>query len=81
MKRSIIVRVEHDDEANVWVATSDDIGLATEADTQEELLRKATAMIVELLELEDESYSDLPEIPIHFMAEILARVPNPHYSE
>ena len=38
-------------------------------------------MITELLELEDEGFSDLPEIPIHFMAEILARVPNPHYSE
>ena len=80
MKRSIIVRVEHDDEANVWVATSDDIGLVTEADTQEALLKKATAMIIELLELEDESFSDLAEIPIHFMAEVLARVPNPHYA-
>jgi hypothetical protein len=38
-------------------------------------------MITEPLELEDEGFSDLLEIPIHFMAEILARVPNPHYSE
>jgi hypothetical protein len=77
--RSIIVRIEWDDEAKVWVATSNDIGLATEADTQEELLTKATAMIVELLELEDPGYSDLPEIPVYFLAEKLARVPNPHF--
>jgi Domain of unknown function (DUF1902) len=76
---SIIVKVEWDDEAKVWVATSDDIGLATEADTHEAVLSKATAMIVELLALEDDSYSDLPEIPIHFMAQTLARVRNPHF--
>ena len=79
MRTSIIVRADWDDEAKVWVATSDDIGLVTEAPTQEALQEKAIAMIVELLELEDEGYSDLPEIPIHFMAETLARIPNPRF--
>jgi hypothetical protein len=79
MHRSIIVKVEWDDEAKVWVATSDDIGLATEADTQEALEKKVLTMIRELLELEDDSYSDLPEIPVHFMNQKLDRVRNPHY--
>ena len=76
---SIIVRVDWDEDAKVWVATSDDIGLVTEAETQEALYTKAVAMIVELLELEDEGYSDLPEIPIHFMAEKLTRIANPRF--
>jgi hypothetical protein len=79
MRRSILVRAEWDDEAKVWVATSDDFGLVTEADTQEALHEKAIAMITELLELEDHGYSDLPEIPIHFMAEKIARIPNPRF--
>jgi hypothetical protein len=79
MKQSIIVRAEWDDEAKVWVATSEDIGLVTEAATQEELKEKALAMIQELLALEKDVYSDLPEIPIHFMAQSLVRIPNPHF--
>jgi hypothetical protein len=79
MKRSIIVKVEWDEEAKVWVATSDDIGLVTEAETQDALEQKALQMISELLELEDEAYSDLPEIPVHFMAQRLGRVANPRF--
>lgn len=41
-----------DDEANVWVATSDDIpGLVTEAETKEHLVKRLQAMVPELLEL------------------------------
>jgi hypothetical protein len=80
MNRSIIVKVDWDDEAQVWVATSDDVGLATEADTQEALRAKVLDMIRELLELDvDHPYSDLPEIPVHFMEQTLERVANPHY--
>lgn len=44
------VHAEWDDEAAVWVATSDDVpGLATEADTQERLIAKLKTMIPELL--------------------------------
>lgn len=40
-----------DDEAKVWVATSEDVpGLATEAETVESLLDKLRVMIPELLE-------------------------------
>jgi hypothetical protein len=71
MNRSIIVKVDWDDEAKVWVAISDDIGLATESDSQDNLREKVLGMIRELLELEAESYSDLPEIPVYFMAQRL----------
>jgi len=51
MASSIIVRAEWDDEAKVWVATSEDIpGLATEADTMEVLRQKLHVMIPELIE-------------------------------
>ena len=41
-----------DDEANVWVASSDDVpGLATEADTAEALMDKLKIIIPELLQL------------------------------
>ena len=44
------IRAEWDDEAAVWVATSDDVpGLATEADTQEQLIAKLKTLIPELL--------------------------------
>jgi hypothetical protein len=77
---TIIVRADWDDEAKVWVATSSDIGLATEADTLEELRPKVIDMVIELLALEEEDFSDLPEIPIQIMAQQLARVPNPKFN-
>jgi predicted RNase H-like HicB family nuclease len=81
MKRTtIIVRADWDDEAKVWVATSSDIdGLVTEAATLEELRTKVLAMVEELLELNG-GYSDLREIPVHIMAQQIARVPNPSFS-
>jgi predicted RNase H-like HicB family nuclease len=46
------VRAEWDDEAAVWVATSDDVpGLVTEAETLEELITKLHVMVPEMLEL------------------------------
>lgn len=40
------------EEACVWVATSEDVpGLVTEADTQEDLMKKLRVMVPELLEL------------------------------
>ena len=45
------IRAEWDDEASVWVATSDDVqGLATESDSLEGLIEKLKAIIPELLE-------------------------------
>ena len=50
-KKPLFIRAEWDDEARVWVATSDDVpGLATEAETVEGLIDKLRVMIPELLE-------------------------------
>ncbi len=52
MKNRIInVKAVWDEEAHVWVAFSEDVpGLATEADTLEQLIEKLKIMIPELLE-------------------------------
>ncbi|MDZ7669318.1 MAG: DUF1902 domain-containing protein [Gammaproteobacteria bacterium] len=51
------VTVRWDGEAHVWyVADSDVPGLATEAETLEEIEQKLTVMIPELLELNDPEY-------------------------
>ena len=45
------IRAEWDDEACVWVASSDDVpGLATESETLEALVQKLRVMVPELLE-------------------------------
>jgi len=73
----IVVRAQWDQEAAVWVATTDDVpGLATEADTLEALRDKLLVMIPELMQANNVA-SDLPEIPIHIIAELGARIPNP----
>ena len=49
-KKPLFVRIEWDEEAKVWVATSDDVpGLATEEDTMEDLIDKLKILIPELL--------------------------------
>jgi predicted RNase H-like HicB family nuclease len=48
--KPLFVRAEWDEEARVWVATSDDVpGLATEEDTLEALIEKLKVVIPELL--------------------------------
>ena len=50
--REFVVIAKWDNEARVWVATSEDIpGLATEADTFERLVERVTAVAPELLAL------------------------------
>lgn len=76
---SIIVKASWDEEANVWVAQSSDIqGLATEAETLEGLREKVLAMIPELIELNGLE-SDLPEIPVHILAQHSSFVANPGF--
>ena len=61
MQKIYFVRAEWDGEAKVWVATSDDVpGLATEAETMQELSKKLEVMIPELLTEND--YLDAGEI-------------------
>ena len=48
--KPLFVRAEWDEEASVWVATSDDVpGLATEEPTMEGLIEKLKVIIPELL--------------------------------
>ncbi|CZT34817.1 DUF1902 domain-containing protein [Rhizobium sp. 9140] len=76
---SILVRAFWDGEASVWVATSNDIdGLAVEAGSVEELEAKVLTAVADLIELNG-SPSDLPEIPVHIMAEHVAKIPNPFF--
>jgi predicted RNase H-like HicB family nuclease len=63
------VIAQWDAEARVWVAMSDDVpGLATEAETLDELERKLTVMVPELLELNDGSSIEDGEVPIDLIA-------------
>ena len=49
--KPFFIRAEWDEEARVWVATSDDVpGLATEESTMEGLIEKLKVIIPELLE-------------------------------
>lgn len=60
--KALFVRAEWDDEAEVWVAVSDDVpGLVAEADTTEALLAKLHVLIPELLEAND--YPDGGSVP------------------
>jgi predicted RNase H-like HicB family nuclease len=56
--KPLFVRAEWDNEALVWVATSDDVpGLATESDTLENLIHKLKTVIPELLEANGMDFS------------------------
>ncbi len=67
MQKIYFVRAEWDGEAKVWVATSDDVpGLATEAETMEELSKKLEVMIPELLT--ENGYLDAGEISYEVLA-------------
>ena len=75
--QSIIVRAIWDAEADVWLATSEDVpGLVAEADTFEALRQTVLVRIGELIELNGAA-STLPEIPVHIMAEHMDRIANP----
>ncbi|NMG29147.1 DUF1902 domain-containing protein [Aromatoleum evansii] len=67
MPKILFIRAEWDDDAGVWVATSDDVpGLATEAETIEALSHKLEAMVPELLDAN--GYPDGPEVPFELWA-------------
>lgn len=54
MNKALFIHAEWDDEARVWVATSDDVpGLATESETVEALIAKLEVLIPELLDAND----------------------------
>ena len=68
MNKPFYVHAQWDEEAKVWVASSEEVpGLATEADTTEALIEKLKNLIPELLEANGQS----PFKPIAF--ELLTR--------
>lgn len=70
MKRGKLLNVNAfwDEEASVWVASSDDVkGLTTEAPTVEALIKKLNVMIPELLEANGISAEDA--IPFRLCSE------------
>ena len=65
-RKPLFVRAEWDEEAMVWVATSDDVpGLATEAVTMEALIEKLRVMIPELLIANNATVGD--EVPFEII--------------
>jgi predicted RNase H-like HicB family nuclease len=71
MLKILFIRAEWDEEANVWVATSDDVpGLATEADTLEQLSAKLDSMVPELLDAN--GYPEGPDVPFELLARKLS---------
>ena len=64
--KPLFVRADWDEEAKVWVATSDDVpGLATEEETIEKLIQKLKVMIPELLAANGEL--KMKEIPFEIL--------------
>ncbi len=64
--KPLFVRAEWDEEASVWVATSDEVpGLATEDDTIEGLIGKLKIIIPELLELNEDDHDN--EVPFEIL--------------
>lgn len=68
MAKPLLVKAVWDDDAQVWVATSDDVpGLATEAENPHALMQKLQIMIPELLD--ENGYKDGDEIPFTLQTE------------
>jgi predicted RNase H-like HicB family nuclease len=60
VSRPLIIHAEWDDEAGVWVATSEDVpGLATEAESMDALVAKLQVMVPELLDANGYADGDL----------------------
>lgn len=76
--KTFVVHAEWDDEAKVWVATSEDVpGLVAEADTVESLQAKLRVLVPELLELNGLLPRDgatPSELPISLLAKRFERV-------
>lgn len=66
MIKPFFIRAEWDEEANVWVATSDDVpGLVTEEATMEGLIEKLRIIVPELLEVNGLKMGE--EVPFELM--------------
>lgn len=69
MVKPLLIQADWDDEAEVWVATSDDVpGLATEAETLEQLIEKLKVMVPELLDLNGYPGNNETTVPFEVVA-------------
>ncbi|HMK80616.1 MAG TPA: DUF1902 domain-containing protein [Xanthobacteraceae bacterium] len=60
MQRDITIQARWDDEASVWLATSEDVpGLVVEADTWATMINEVQLVLPELLELAGQSHDKL----------------------
>ena len=72
--KSLFVRADWDEEASVWVTSSDDVpGLATEAETSELLIVKLKRMIPDLLAANGLERSE--DVPFELLMRRLAVAP------
>ena len=73
---TVLVRAEWDAEADVWVATSDDVpGLAVEAEKFKDLIKILNDVVPELLVENGVLLPDGPtELPVHIAAHAISKV-------
>ena len=77
-EKPLFVRAEWDEEAGVWVATSDDVpGLATEAVTMEDLIEKLRVIIPELLMADNTALEE--EVPFEIITRRFEVTHRPEY--
>jgi predicted RNase H-like HicB family nuclease len=71
-----VIHAVWDDDAEVWVAESDDVpGLITEADSRTRLIEKLRVLIPELLELNNRPFDrhEPIDLELHFRREAVRR--------
>jgi hypothetical protein len=69
---TLYIKARYDEEARVWIATHDALGLATEADNLDVLTYKLQEMIPELAELNGIELPDPPEFIIESSRKAMA---------
>ena len=75
--KKLMVKAFWDEEAEVWVAESEDVpGLVTEAGTMEALISKLKVLIPELLEANGlfGEIDDDGQIPFHLLSERIEKI-------
>jgi predicted RNase H-like HicB family nuclease len=69
MSKAFVVNAEWDQEASVWIATSEDVpGLCAQAASLEELVEVVKSLVPELLEANQALPTEAGPIPLDIMA-------------
>ncbi len=67
MNLHILVTCGYDDKAGVWVATSEDLPLVTEAESLDVLHKKILCMIPELIEANTDIDAGSEDVPVELL--------------